>query len=113
MDHSVSSQKDSTGEYVEFAGRRFTIVHWSGLGILFNSAGRDFDFFDNFQAVVHVRNNASKPPFVSFAADLVITAMREGVVAAKYRCLRDGDRKVVKAYFDRLTEARRDHLPWR
>lgn len=90
-------------DYVMIKDARMTLRNWSAIGILFGpvAAGVQLTPAQQFRVTVSVRTDRGP---LTFDADATVMRIEDGEVAAKYKCVKQADDKIIKGHFERRAQ---------
>ncbi|MSP88115.1 MAG: hypothetical protein EXQ92_04780 [Alphaproteobacteria bacterium] len=91
------------GDFVMIKESRMTLHNWSAIGLLFGPVAAGIQIAPPQQVRVTVSVRTDRGP-LTFDADATVMRIDDGEVAAKYKCIKQADDKIIKGYFERRAQ---------
>jgi hypothetical protein len=88
-------------DYVMFDGARVPLQNWSAVGLLFGPVTATLAPPQQVRLTVHVRTDRGP---LQFDAEATVVRVQDGAVAAKYRCLKGADERIIQGHFTRRAQ---------
>lgn len=90
-------------DFVMIKDARMTLRNWSAVGLLFGPVGAGVQISPSQQVRVSVSVRTDRGPLI-FDADATVMRVEDGEVAAKYKCIKPSDDKIIKGHFERRAQ---------
>jgi hypothetical protein len=90
-------------DFVMIKESRMTLRNWSAVGLLFGPVAAGIQVAPSQQVRVTVSVRTDRGP-LTFDADATVMRIEDGEVAAKYKCIKQADDKIIKGHFERRAQ---------
>jgi hypothetical protein len=90
-------------DYVMVKEARMTLRNWSAIGLLFGPVAPSLRISPSQQLRVTVSVRTDRGP-LTFDAEATVMRVEDGEIAAKYKCIKHADDKIIKGHFERRAQ---------